>query len=117
MGKVLLVCVTALVMVLGLTGVALAATPQDIYNDYAADGDLDGTYTDEELLAYLSDPLITQYGDPAIVAELDALVTRLLQDGDDEFPMTGMQLALIGIGALALVGVGVGLRRVARSKA
>jgi hypothetical protein len=119
MGKVLLVCVLAIMLALVLAGVALAGgtTPQDIYNDYAADGKLDGNYTDAELQAYLNDPLIDQYGNPTIVAELDALVTRLLQNDQDEFPMTGAQLALIGIGAIALVGIGVGLRRLTRSRA
>jgi hypothetical protein len=117
MGKILLVIVTAVVLVLGISGVALAATPWEIYQDYAADGDLDGNYTDAELQAYLNDPLVDQYGVPSIVAELDALVTRLLTDDQDEFPMTGAQLALIGIGALALVGVGLGLRRLSRSRA
>jgi hypothetical protein len=112
----------ALVLVLSLTGVALAATPQDIYDDYtgadgSAAGSLEGTYTDEELQAYLDDPLIDQYGDPQIVSELDALVTQMLRDNQDEFPMTGAQLAFIGIGALALVGVGLGLRRLGRNKA
>ena len=117
MGKVVLAVVATVILVLGISGVALAATPQDIYNDYADNGVLDGTYTDEELQAYLNDPLIDQYGDPDTVSELDALVTRMLENDEDEFPMTGAQLALIGVGALALVGVGVGLRRLARSKA
>lgn len=116
MGRVALIAITTLVLVLGLCGVALAATPQDIYADYLDNGQLDGTYTDAELRAYLGDALIDQYGDPDTVAELDALVTRLLQSDDDEFPMTGAQLTFIGIGALALVGVGFGLRRVARSR-
>jgi hypothetical protein len=124
--KVVLIAIAALVMVLGLSGVALAygTTPQDIYNDYADNGQLDNTYTDAELQAYLDDALIDQYGDPTVVTELDALVTRLLQTNTDPntdptsvFPMTGAQLMLIGIGALALVGVGLGLRRVGRSRA
>ncbi len=116
MGKVVLIAITTLVLVLGLSGVALAATPDDIYADFAADGVLDGTYTTAELEAYLSSELQDQYADPDKVADLDALVTALLE-GEDEFPMTGAQLAIIGFGALALVGVGFGLRRVARSRA
>jgi hypothetical protein len=117
MGKVALIAIATVVLVLAISGVALAATPQDIYDDYADNGKLDGTYTDEELQAYLNDSLIDQYGNPDTVAELDALVTRLLTNQDDEFPMTGAQLALIGVGALALVGVGLGLRRLARTRA
>lgn len=118
MGRVLLVFAVALVLVLALSGVALAAaTPQDIYDDYYADGDLDGNYTRAELQAYLNSDLLDQYHDPYTLGQLDAVVTRILQDDPDEFPMTGAQIALIGIGALALVGVGLGLRKVARSRA
>jgi hypothetical protein len=117
MGRVVLIAITALILVLGLSGVALAATPQDIYDDYVAHGQLTGSYTDAELQAYLDDALIDQYNDPDTVAELDAVVTRLLQDDGGGFPMTGAQLAFIGFGALALVGVGFGLRRFARSRA
>jgi hypothetical protein len=117
MGKIVLIAIATVVLVLAISGVALAATPQDIYDDYAADGKLDGTYTDAELQAYLDDSLIDQYGDPDTVAELDALVTRLLTHQDDDFPMTGAQWALIGVGALTLVGFGLGLRRLARTRA
>jgi hypothetical protein len=117
MGKALLIAIVAVVLVLGLSGVALAAaTPDQIYQDYKADGDIDGPYTRAELQAYLDDDLIHQYGDPDTVADLDALITAMLKNPGDRFPMTGAQLALIGIGALALVGVGLGLRRVARSR-
>lgn len=118
--KVLLFVVAAVVLVLALGGAALAVvpgSPQDIYNDYAADGKLDGTYTDEQLQAYLDDALIDQYGDPEIVAELDAIVTRMLQDQQDEFPLTGGQLALMIFGAAGLAGIGLGLRRLARERA
>lgn len=121
MGKVVMIAIATVILVLGISGVALAygTTPQDIYNDYVDNSKLDNAYSDAQLQAYLNDALIDQYGSPEIVAELDALVTRMLQHDDgggDEFPMTGAQLALIGFGALALVGVGLGLRRVARSK-
>jgi hypothetical protein len=116
MGRVVLIAITALILVLGLSGVALAATPQDIFDDWLDNGQLDGKYTDAELQAYLDDALIDQYNDPDTVAELDAAVTRLLRHGGSDFPMTGAQLALIGVGALALVGVGFGLRRLARSR-
>jgi len=97
-----------LVLLLALTGVAQAATPQDIYNDYAADGDLDGDYTDAELEAYLNDATIHQYGNPKIITELDTLVRKLLTR--DEFPFTGFQMLLAGMVAVVLVGGGVALR-------
>jgi len=118
MKKTLLVIAFAAFLVLALTSVALAATPQDIYNDYAADQKLDGTYTNAELQAYLADATLDQYGDPAILTALDGIVrAKLSGDDHDEFPFTGAQVVLMAIAAMALIAGGVGLRRLARTRA
>ena len=52
-----------LVISLVMTSVALAYTPQDIYDDFADNGKLDKHYTDAELRAYLNDATLHQYGD------------------------------------------------------
>jgi len=114
--KVILVLVGALVIGLVLTSVALAATPQDIYDDYADNGQLDGTYTDAELQAYLDDATIQQYGDPSIVGPLDALVESMLTPETETFPFTGFQLMIAGIVAVCLVGGGIALRRISRTQ-
>jgi hypothetical protein len=114
MRKAILLAGAVLLFVLMLSGVALAATPQDIYNDYADNGKLDNQYTDEELQAYLDDAYIHQYGDPTIVAELDKLVTEML--GTDEFPMTGAQIGLIAVIAVILIAAGIFLRRMTRKR-
>jgi hypothetical protein len=103
-------------LVLAISGVALAATPQDIYNDYAADQKLDGTYTDAELRAYLADAWLDQYGDPIILSALDGVVNGILTEGHGEFPFTGAQVALTVIAAMALIGGGFGLRRLAHAR-
>ena len=107
MKRVALVSLLVVVLVLTMSSVALAATPQDIYNDYAEDGVLDGTYTDEELEDYLNDPTIHAYPSD-IVDELDKIVRELLDR--DEFPFTGFQMLLAGVAVVALVGGGVALR-------
>lgn len=117
MKKVVLFVALTAIVVLALSSVALAATPQDIYNDYAADGKLDGSYTDAELRAYLADALLDQYGDPAVLLALDGVVNAKLGEGHEEFPFTGAQIALMAFGAMALVAGGFGLRRLARSRA
>lgn len=111
---VLLLSLVAVLMVV-LGGFAFAATPQDIYDDYADNGVLDGTYTDAELQAYLDDATLHQYGDPTVVSELDALVRGLLS-ARDRFPFTGFEAGLVALGVVALLGVGLGLRHVARAK-
>jgi hypothetical protein len=121
MGRAIILIVTVALFVLGLSGVALAATPQDIYDDYAgadgsAAGTLEGTYTNAELQVYLDDPTLHQYSGQTII-DLDTLVRGLLRDPPSEFPMTGVELAWMAFGAFGLIGVGVGLRRLVRSRA
>lgn len=115
MKKVFLLAGAALLLFFALTGVVLAATPQDIYNDYADNGKLDGTYTQQELQAYLNDAAIHQYGNPTVVEPLDQVVNSMLNT--TEFPFTGAQLAVIAIIAVALIATGFVLRRMTRKRA
>ncbi|MFH1833877.1 MAG: hypothetical protein ABH877_02540 [bacterium] len=98
-----LLCVLAISLV--VTSVALAATPQEIYEDYADDGVLNGPnapYSDEDMKAYQNDATLHQYGEPV--------------NGRDEFPFTGFQLMMAGVVAVVLVGGGIALRRLSRSQ-
>lgn len=125
-----------LVLLLAFGGTALAASPQDIYNDYADNGKLDNTYTIAEIEAYLNDATVHQYGSAAVLTPLDALLGKVLtsmKSGDDfatalakalgtstdtggrgTFPFTGAELAVILLGAVALIGGGFALRRTTR---
>jgi len=138
MKKVVLLTVATLLLVLALVGVAQAATPQDIYNDFAADGALTGPYTEAELQAYLDDATIDEYGDPAVVIPLDDLVGRVLaimqaqpgisfadaleqalggqptDDDTDTFPFTGFETMLALFGSVLLLGSGLAVRRATR---
>jgi hypothetical protein len=92
------------------------ATPKEIYEDYAQDGVFDWNYYDEDIQAYLNDPEIYQYAEGQVVAEIDALLKRMLADragGRDSFPLTGEPVALLVLGPAGLAGVGLGLRRLA----
>ncbi len=91
-----------------MPGTALAATPQEIYDDYAADGKLDGEYTRAEIEAVFSDPVLAQYGDPDI---LDRLKNYINASDRSVFPFTGSQMLMIFGGGVVLVGLGVLLRR------
>lgn len=120
MRKIALIAVLAAILALGLSGVALADTgftPADIYSDWTDNGVLDNTYTNAELQDYLNSALTDQYIQDS---DLQALVERMLaSSGTSEgtFPFTGAQLTLMIVGAAALVGIGVGIRRLARPKA
>jgi hypothetical protein len=114
MKKALLLAGAVVLLVFALSGVALAATPQDIYNDYADNGKLDQQYSKADLQAYLNDATLHQYGDPTIVAALDLVVKDLL--GRNEFPFTGAQLGIIAAVAVILIAGGFGLRRLTRKR-
>jgi hypothetical protein len=100
---------------LSLSSIALAATPQDIYDDYAADLSVDGSYSDGELRDYLGSATVHQYGDPAILAPLDSTVRIILAAGRGGGLFTGTQLLMIHLAVLALVAGGVALNRQFRS--
>lgn len=117
MRKAVLLVVAVVFLVLAFSSVALAASPQEIYNDYAQDQKLDGTYTDAELQAYLNDAAVRGYGNAGVITALDALVTGMLSDDDrGTFPFTGAELALVAMGAIALIGGGAGIRRLTRAR-
>jgi len=93
MKKVVLLMMATVLLVLTLASVAQAAkpttttfpyvpgsgSPWDIYYDYADNRHLDGTYTEEQLQAYLEDPTIHQYGSRGVYVPLDNLVRRILR--------------------------------------
>lgn len=123
MKRALIILLTGLVLLLTLGGTAMAlggTTPQDIYNDWAANpGTLKGTYTDDQLRAVLNDPTLRQYGNPSVLDPLVDYIKNLLNPGEPgrpTFPFTGAQMALVAGGAVVLIGLGLVLRRSSRPK-
>jgi hypothetical protein len=115
MKKSAIIALLAVAFCLLWVAVAYAATPQDIYNDYVANGKLTGTYTEAELQAYLNDATVHQYGDPGRITGLDTLVRKsLTTEQRQTFPFTGAQMLAVALGGLALVSGGVALRRTAK---
>lgn len=113
--RVTFILLGTLILALVVSGVAVAGfTPQDIYNDFLADGDLDNNYTDAELRAYLNDAQVHQYGDKSVIDRLDDKVLDLVSR--DTFPFTGFQLMLAGVVVVVLIGGGIALRRFSRPR-
>ncbi|HEU0305024.1 MAG TPA: hypothetical protein VFR32_10645 [Gaiellaceae bacterium] len=118
---------------------AFAATPQEIYRDYADNGRLDGNYTPADLERVLKDAAVQQYGKPgdeglkpAVEEEEEGAAGGGAAGGGTAggqaggpapvestggLPFTGLDLGLIVAGALGLVFLGTALRRVARQRA
>lgn len=115
---------------------ASAATPEQIYRDFAEDNRLDGRYSVSDLQATLQSPIVQGYGDddvnsglrPAVQSEIAAQQQQpqgLAPQGQaplgavsesETLPFTGLDLALLTAGALFLLAFGVSLRRLAKAK-
>jgi len=117
------VTVFAAAVAVGAPG-ALAASPQQIYKDYADNGRLDGTYSRGDLQRALHDAVIQGYKPatsvaPAIHKKLSSpssgVAGAVKQQGT--LPFTGFDLALMAVGGFSLLALGAGLRRFARNKA
>jgi hypothetical protein len=107
---------------------ALAATPQQIYNDYAKHGKLTGHYSKADLERALHDAVIQGYKPATSVAP--AIKKKISQPSSGvaganlpaakkqgALPFTGLDLALMTVGGFSLLLLGGALRRFARNKA
>jgi hypothetical protein len=112
---------SALVVALVLVGAtnAFAATPSQIYQDYADNGRLDKQYSKSDLQRALKSAVVQGYGKPNVTTEVKPAIQRQLREQGrvGGLPFTGVDLALMTAGGLVLVGVGLGLRRVSRQRA
>jgi hypothetical protein len=107
---------------------ALAATPQQIYKDYADNGRLDGNYSKSDLKRALRDAVAQGYPSPKNVAPAIHKKLSSPQSGvagaslpaakkQGALPFTGLDLALMTVGGFSLLLLGAALRRFGRSKA
>ena len=104
-----------LLFALTVSGIAVAGyAPQDIYDDYSSDGELDYSYTDVELRAYLDDGHLHEYGDPSITTSLDEVALSL--SSRRVFPVSGFQIAMAVLVVVILIVGGIMLRRLSRPR-
>jgi hypothetical protein len=113
---------------------ALAASPRQIYRDFADNGRLDGTYSRADLQRALQDAAVQGYGQPNVVVTMRPAVQQQLRHSGvagaqatktqtqthplraqaaaaGTLPFTGLDVALIAIGGGGLLLLGGGLRR------
>jgi opacity protein-like surface antigen len=103
---------------------AAAATPQQIYQDLADNGRLDHRYSAPDLARALNSPTYQGYTSPVKkqnAAGVKAATTSksnakpaATQTSSGALPFTGLDLSLMVAGALALIVLGFGIRRLAR---
>lgn len=119
--------VAAAVVALFMAMPALAATPGQIYKDYADNGQLDGNYSASDLQRALKDASVQGYGSPVVIIKMKQKPkggvggektpprgTQPVPRGG--LPFTGAQLGLFTIVGFALVGSGLLLRLTGRKK-
>ncbi len=106
---------------------AAAATPSQIYRDYADNGRIDGAYSRADLRAALTNASVQGYGNPNVtVGFKGAVATRIaaprqasaLRDTGTRstLPFTGLDLALLVAGGAILLLLGAALRRLGRTR-
>jgi hypothetical protein len=106
-----------LCVVLMLVPAAFAATPQQIYRDYAQHGRLTQNYSRGDLLRAQRDAALQGYPRVGVQGAIArALGARAVRPRGG-LPFTGLDLALMTAGGVLLLGAGVGLRRLGRAKA
>jgi len=106
---------------------AMAASPQQIYKDYADNGRLDHKYSQADLQRALKNAVFQGYN---LGGNLHATVKKSSHPSSGvlgsqlpqahragTLPFTGVDLALMTAGGLGLLGLGAGMRRLGRNKA
>jgi hypothetical protein len=114
-------------LALMVVSAASAASPSEIYADYADNGRLDRTYSDSDLQNALDDAAVQGYGKPTVTPGMRGEIEEELRDEtagtdvvgrtDSTLPFTGVDLALLTVGAGFLLLLGLGFRRLGRARA
>ena len=113
----------AALLALVVVSTATAATPSQIYADYADNGRLDKVYSDADLQGALNSAVIQGYGNPKVTGGFRAEVKKKIGQNvsvagktGGTLPFTGVDLALLTAGAAALLLMGWGFRRLGRAR-
>lgn len=116
MGGIMRAILTMVAVAAVLAPAAGAATPQQIYADLADNGRLDAQYSPQDLQAALRSAVVQAYGDESAQEELEGALAGTGGPAGGTaggiLPFTGLDLALLSGFGVALVLVGVGMRRV-----
>jgi hypothetical protein len=93
-----------------------AATPKQIYRDYADNGRLDQKYSKADLNRALKDAVLQGYGNGNVNVGLAPAAGSAAGTGGASLPFTGLDLTLMALGGGALLVAGAGLRRLAKAR-
>ena len=104
------------VAALGLAPAALAATPQQIYRDYAQHGRLTHNYSRSDLERALRDAALQGYPRVGVQGAVQQALGAQAVKSRGGLPFTGLDLALMTAGGAALLAAGAGMRVLGRAK-
>jgi hypothetical protein len=129
MTRLRIVSALAALLALMVVSAATAASPSEIYADYADNGQLDRAYSDSDLRNALNDAAVQGYGKPTVTPGMRGEIEEQLGEEntatqdvdtvgrtDDTLPFTGVDLALLTVGAGFLLLLGLGFRRLGRAR-
>jgi opacity protein-like surface antigen len=102
--------------VLALAGVAQAATPQQIYKDYADNGRLDHKYSQADLQRAQRDAALQGYPRVGVQGAVQQALGAQGVKANGGLPFTGLDLALLAAGGGLLLVAGTGLRKLGKAR-
>ena len=95
---------------------AVAATPQQIYRDYADNGKLDQSYSKADLQAALKYATAQGYPRVGVQGAVQQALGAQAVKTSGGLPFTGLDLALMAAGGLLLVAAGTTLRKLGHAR-
>jgi hypothetical protein len=95
---------------------ANAATPQQIFRDYAQHGRLTHSYSRGDLNRALRDAALQGYPRVGVQGAIEQALGAKAVKARGGLPFTGLDLALMSAGGALLLAAGTGLRALGRAK-
>lgn len=95
---------------------AVAATPQQIFRDYADNGRLDHAYSKADLNAALKYAAVQGYPHVGVQGAVQQALGAQAVKTSGGLPFTGLDLALMAVGGALLIGAGATLRKLGRTR-
>jgi hypothetical protein len=96
---------------------AFAATPQQIYRDYAQHGRLTQNYSRGDLLRAQRDAALQGYPHVGVQGAIARSLGARAVKARGGLPFTGLDLALMAAGGVLLLVAGTGLRKLSKAHA
>ena len=95
---------------------ALAATPQQIFRDYADNGRLDHKYSQADLQRAQRDAALQGYPRVGVQGAVQQALGAQAVKTNGGLPFTGLDLALLAAGGGLLLVAGTGLRKLGKAR-